>query len=57
MDEREISWYREHESRGYVDEFSRGYERGRRDGTMVGLLLGAISAAVTVGVIAWLIIR
>lgn len=57
IDERETSWYHEHESRGYADEFSRGYERGRRDGTMVGLALGAVSAAITVALIAWIIAR
>jgi hypothetical protein len=44
----EISAFRTRTSGTSLDNFSRGYFRGRRDGTMSGLLIGSISGAIMV---------
>lgn len=38
----------------YVENFSRGYDTGRRDGTVAGLLIGSVTGAITALLIALL---
>jgi hypothetical protein len=38
----------------YVENFSRGYDSGRRDGTVAGLLIGSVTGAITALLIALL---